>query len=174
VARATGETGFNANMFASFGLTNQADDLSRVYQNPQDQQRVRIGFTIPIIDWGRQKSRVETAQANQKLVEYTVDQDRINFEQEVFTLVKQFKMLRDQIVITSQSDLISLRRYDISKNRYLIGKISITDLSLALTEKDNAKRTYINSLRNFWDAYYNLRRLTLYDFENNQRLYTSE
>ena len=174
VARATGETGFNANMFAIFGLTNQANDLSNVYQNPQGQQRVRIGFSIPIIDWGRQQSRVQTAEANKKLVEYTVDQDRINFEQEVFTLVKQFKMLRDQVAITSQSDNISLRRYDISKNRYLIGKISITDLSLALTEKDNAKRTYINSLRNFWDAYYNLRRLTLYDFENDLRLYTAE
>jgi len=174
VARATGDTGLNANLFATFGLTNQANNLSGVYQSPQDQQRVRIGFSIPIIDWGRQQSRVKRAEANRKLVEYTVDQDRINFEQEVFTLVKQFKMLRDQITITSQSDLISQRRYTISKNRYLIGKISITDLSLALTEKDSAKRTYINSLRDFWDAYYNLRRLTLYDFENNLRLYTSE
>ena len=174
VARATGDTGFNANLFATFGLTDQANNFSGVYQNPQDQQRVRIGFSIPIIDWGRQQSRVKTADANKKLVEYTVDQDRINFEQEVFTLVKQFKMLREQIAITSQSDLISQKRYNISKNRYLIGKISITDLSLALTEKDNAKRAYIASLRNFWDAYYNLRRLTLYDFENNLRLYTSE
>jgi len=174
VARATGDTGFNANLFGTFGLTNRSPNFSGIYSNPDDQQRVRIGFEIPVLDWGRQKSRVRTAEANRKLVEYTVDQDRINFEQEVFTLVKQFKMLRDQITITSQSDLISLRRYEISKNRYLIGKISITDLSLALTEKDNAKRTYINSLRNFWDAYYNLRRLTLYDFENNQRLYTSE
>ncbi len=174
VAQATGQSGLNADLFGQFGLTNRSDDFSGIYSNPDDQQRVRLGFAIPIIDWGRQKSRTKTAEANQKLVQYTVEQDRINFEQEVFTQVKQFEMLREQVRITSQADNISQRRYDISKNRYLIGKISITDLSLALTEKDNAKRTYINSLRNFWNAYYNLRRLTLYDFQNNQLLYSAD
>jgi len=56
-------------------------------------------------------------------------------------------------------------RYDITKNRYLIGKIDITDMNIALTEKDEAKARYIQSLQDFWTAYFNLRRLTLYDFE---------
>lgn len=174
VARARGDTGLNANLFGTFGLTNRADDFTGVYQSPEDQQRVRLGFSIPILDWGRQKSRVKTAEANQKLVEYSVEQDQVNFDQEVFTQVKQFQMLRDQVQITQKADEISQKRYNIAKNRYLIGKISITDLSLALTEKDNAKRQYITSLRNFWDAYYNLRKLTLFDFENNKSLYSSE
>ena len=174
VARARGESGLNANMFATFGLTNRGDSFREVYKDPDDQQTLRVGFSIPILDWGRQKSRVKTAEANEQLVQYTVDQDEKNFEQEVFTQVKQFKMLRDQVDIANQADQISQRRYNIAKNRYLIGKISITDLSLALTEKDVAKRTYINALRNFWQAYYNLRKLTLYDFEENQPLYVPE
>lgn len=171
VARAVGDSGLDASLFGVFGLSNQSADFPGVYDNPGDQQRVRLGFFIPIIDWGRQKSRKRTAQANQKLVDFTVQQDIQNFDQEVLTQVKQFKMLKNQILITQKADEISQRRYDISKNRYLIGKISITDLSLALTEKDQAKRTYISSLRSFWDAYYNLRRLTLYDFASNQGLY---
>ena len=47
-------------------------------------------------------------------------------------------------------------------------------MPLALTQKDEAKRTYIASLRNFWTAYYNLRRLTLYDFEMAIPLYIPE
>jgi len=170
VARARGETGLDMNLSGSFGLTNQANNLPDIYVRPEDQQRVRLSFSIPIVDWGRQKARVRTAEANYQLVQYTVEQEKVNFEQEVYTQVKTLEMLRDQVAITQKADDISQRRYNISKNRYLIGKISITDLSLALTEKDQAKRDYINSLGNFWQAYYNLRQLTLYDFEQNTRL----
>ncbi|MEO1052349.1 MAG: TolC family protein [Bacteroidota bacterium] len=174
VAQANGDNGLNANLFANFGLTNNGNQFGDIYQNPQDQQRVRLGFAIPILDWGRQKSRVKTAQANQKLVQYTVQQEEVNFDQQVITQVKQFKMLKDQVAITQRADDISQRRYNIAKNRYLIGKISITDLSIALTEKDRAKRDYISSLGNFWAAYYELRRLTLFDFSQNLRLYKEE
>lgn len=171
VAQAKGETGLNMNLFGNFGLTNQSQQFTSIYESPQDQQRVRLGFSIPIVDWGRQKSRVKTAEANEQLVSYTVQQDRVDFEQEVFTQVKRFDMLRQQVKITQKADDISQRRYDIARNRYLIGKISITDLSIALTEKDKAKRDYLAALGNFWQAYYNLRRLTLYDFQADKTLY---
>jgi outer membrane protein TolC len=157
-------------LYGSFGLTNQSEELPAIYQTPENQQRIRLGFSIPIVDWGRQKSRVKTAAANYQLVQYTVEQEKVNFEQEVYTQVKTLEMLRDQVAITQKADDISQRRYNIAKNRYLIGKISITDLSIALTEKDQAKRDYINSLGNFWKAYFNLRQLTLYDFRENRRL----
>ena len=57
-----------------------------------------------------------------------------------------------------------------SRNRYLIGKILITDLNLALREEAEARRSYVSALRNFWLAYYDLRRLTLYDFETDSPL----
>lgn len=171
VARAVGETGLNASLFGRFGLTNNGTELTEIYQYPDDQQEVRVGFSIPIIDWGRQKSRVKTAQANQQLVQYTIQQNEIDFTQEVITQVRRFKVLRDQVLITKKADEISQRRYTVAKNRYLIGKISITDLSMALTEKDRAKQSFINSLSNLWQAYYNLRRLTLYDFLEDRPLY---
>jgi outer membrane protein TolC len=170
IARAKGDAGLNMNLSGQFGLTNRATTLSNIYINPEDQQRVRLGFTIPIVDWGRRKASVNTAAANYQLVQYTVEQDKVNFEQEVYTQVKTLEMLRDQVKITQKADDISQRRYNIAKNRYLIGKISITDLTIALTEKDQAKRDYINSLGNFWQAYYNLRQLTLYDFKENKQI----
>jgi outer membrane protein TolC len=172
VAEARGNNGLNANLFATFGLSNRGDNLGDVYQEPDDQQQVRIGFDIPILDWGKQKSIVKTAEANQKLVSYTVAQEEVNFDQEVSTLVRQFEVLRQRLVVSKKADDIGERKYDISKNRYLIGKISITDLNLALQDKDQAKRDYVQALRDFWIAYYDIRRLTLYDFEQDQSLYS--
>ncbi len=170
VAQARGNNGLNADLFATFGLSSRGDNFDDVYMDADDQQQLRIGFDIPILDWGRQKSIVKTAEANQKLIVFTVAQDRINFDQEILTLTRQFAVLRQQLEVSQKADDIGQRKYDISKNRYLIGKISITDLNLALTDKDVAKRNYIRSLRDFWVAYYRIRMLTLYDFEGDRVL----
>lgn len=177
IARARGETGPQADLFARFGLTNRTANNAPVgdlYVDPKDQQIVQLGFEIPIMDWGRRKSRMKTAEANQKFVQYTVDQDIINFDEEVLTQVRQFEMLQEQIKITRVADDIAQRRYDITKNRYNIGKISITDMNIALTEKDEAKARYIQSLESYWIAYFNLRRLTLYDFETGFQIISDE
>ena len=47
----------------------------------------------------------------------------------------------------------------------MIGKISITDLNIAMQEKDEARRDYVAALDEYWTAYYTLRQMTLYDFE---------
>jgi outer membrane protein TolC len=160
---------------AGYGLSGYSTTgLPEMYTNTVNGTQVRIGFQIPIVDWGRQKSRVKTAEASLKLEEYTIQLEEINFDEEIFTQVKQFKMLKDQVVISQKADEIADKRYNIAKNQYLIGKISITDMNLALRDKDDAKRAYIASLRSFWSAYYNLRLLTLYDFEQNESLYDPE
>ena len=79
-------------------------------------------------------------------------------------------MLREQVKAREKSDDIAQRAYSISYQLYLIGKISITDLNQSLASKDEAKQRYIQSLRDFWVAYFQLRQKTLYDFENSDLL----
>lgn len=168
VARAKGESGLNIELFGSFGLTQTADNLPAIYQNPQDQQNVRLGFSIPIVDWGRQEARIRTATANRDLVNSTIDQEQANFEQEIFVKVKQFPILRSRLIAAIKADDIAQRRYEIAQKRYLVAKISITDLNIALQEKDQAKQQYLEAMRSFWNAYYEIRMLTLYDFERQE------
>ena len=170
VARAKGENGFQANIFADFGLSNTAQNIGDVYKSPQDRETIQIGFEIPIMDWGRSKARMETAKANQQLVAYEVEQDRIVFEEEIYTLITLFNMLKDQLAFSKEADEIAAERYEIAKNRFFIGNLSITDLTIALQEKDQAKRDYIFSLRDFWQTWLTIRVKTLYDFETQQKI----
>ncbi|WP_347159862.1 TolC family protein [Pontibacter chitinilyticus] len=170
VARAKGETGFRADIFASFGLTQQALELDEVYTDPSQQQRVRLGFSMPVMDWGRTAAKIGTATANQTLVEANVEQERENFDQEIYLNVKRFEVLRKQMIGAKRADEIADRRYSITKHRYLEGDISLLDLNIATEERDKATLSYNSSLRDFWLAYYKIRRLTLYDFETDQSL----
>ncbi|RNI23738.1 TolC family protein [Rufibacter latericius] len=165
VAEARGKGGFNADLYATFGLTKSANKFAESYASPENQQQVILGFNMPIVDWGRQKARVKTAEANLQLTQYTVEQEKTAFEQSVYTQVNQIELLKERLRITAAADSIGQERYDITKATFLVGRISITDLNIALQEKDQARRAYIVALQDFWVAYYRLRALTLYDFE---------
>lgn len=162
------QQGVNIGITGSLGFTQSASNLADSYQNPRDQQLLSVNLRVPILDWGRQKARVQTALANEEVIKATISQEELNFEQEILVKTRLFKILRDRLKIGLKSDEIAQKRYDITQARYLIGKISITDLTIALNEKDQAKRAYIDALRVFWRGYYELRLLTLYDFESNQ------
>lgn len=162
------------NITAAYGLNAASNGLADAWTDPNVQQRIDIGFRVPILDWGRNRARIETAMANMELNEYIIAQDRENFDQEIVTLVRRFVMLRKQLEIAKKSDEVADERYNVAQNRYLTGKVDITNLNIALSEKDEAKRSYIRALRDFWVAYFDLRRLTLYDFVEGKLLYTPD
>ena len=170
VDRAKLEGRLDAELFAVYGLTNNAEMIENLNNNPLDQQQFRLGITLPLLDWGMAKGRIKMAESNQELVRTSVEQEQIDFDQEVFLLVARFNMQYDQVIIAAKADTVAQKGYNITKARYLIGKISITDLNIAQTESNSSKGNYINALWTYWRNFYELRKLTLYDFKNNRPL----
>ncbi|MFC2090953.1 TolC family protein [Bacteroidota bacterium] len=170
VAYARSQKGMQANFFAQYGLSKNADDLGGVYVDPQDQQRLRVGFEVPLLDWGLGKGRYRMAQSSQEVTKTNVLQAQTDFEQQIFLQVMQFNLQDDQLLIASKADTIADKRFEVTKQRFLIGKIDVLDLNVALREKDEARRSYVAALRNYWDYFYTLRILTLYDWMRNERI----
>jgi outer membrane protein len=170
VAKAKGQSGLIATLTANIGFSNTARNVPDVYRSPQNQQLLQLQFAIPVLDWGRSKSRIKTAQANEQFTEYAVEQDKQTFKQQIVTQVTLFNMMKNQLVFTAQADSIASEKYKIARERYVLGDLSITDLSIAFQENDQAKRDYVAALRDFWGAYYQLRYLSLYDFEKKEKI----
>ncbi|NNU33639.1 TolC family protein [Mucilaginibacter sp. S1162] len=170
VALARGQTGLTATLMANVGTSNSSSDIPGIYRSPQNQQLLQLQFSIPLLDWGRSKAKIKTAEANQKFTEYSVDQDKQTFKQQIVTRVSLFNVMKEQLAYTAEADSIASEKYKIARDRYLLGDLSITDLGIASQENDQAKRDYVQSLRDFWSAYYQLRYLSLYDFERNQKI----
>ena len=72
--------------------------------------------------------------------------------------------------LDAKADTVSIKQFEVARNRYTTGKISNTDLYNAQTDKDAALVVYVGALRSYWIAYYHLRRATLYDFVTKQAL----
>lgn len=172
VAKAKSDKGLQADLYASIGYTQQSEEFSDVYINSQDQQRLTLGLNIPILDWGLGRGRYKMAQSSQEVIRTTVEQSRNDFVQSVYLNVMQFNLQDDQLLIAAKSDTIAQKRYDMTKQRFLIGKVDVLDLNVSLSEKDVAKTNYISALRKYWSNFYNLRKITLYDFIKDQSLDT--
>ncbi|MER2999368.1 TolC family protein [Pontibacter populi] len=168
VAKAKGDNGLNMSVFATFGLSNSASNFTDVYTRPENLQRARIGFNMPLLDWGRQRANYKVADLNRQLVQHTIAQEEATFEQAVQAQANQYNTLLRRLATTATADEIARERYEITRNTFIVGRISITDLNIALAEKDQARRAYITSLSQFWVAHYSLRQLTLFDFEKQQ------
>ena len=166
VAQAKANRGFNANLYATYGLTQQSSELLDAYKDPLDQQGLRVGLAVPILDWGLGKGRVKMAESSREVVRTNIEQSIVDFEQDVFLKVMQFNLQDDQLMLAAKADTIAQSRFFVTKQRFLIGKIDVLDLNIAQTERDNARDKYIAAMRNYWQFYFNMRRLTLYDYVN--------
>jgi outer membrane protein TolC len=172
VAEERAATGFKADLNVTFGLDQTSNTFPGAYRSPNDMETVRISLEVPILDWGRGKGRVRMAISSQEVVKNQIEQAYADFEQDVVLKVRQFNMQDAQFLIAAKSDTIAQKRYEVSKRRFLIDKISITDMNNAQLDRDRSQQNYVNALRNYWNFYYTIRQLSLYDYIRDEPIET--
>ncbi len=114
VAQSRAQNGFSAELRATYGLTDRGNNFAEVYNQPENEQTIRLEFAIPVLDWGRSKSRMKQAESLLRLRQYTIAQERVNFQQQVYTQARTFAMQRDQVKLpkwptTLPTDAMTLR-----------------------------------------------------------------
>ncbi len=170
LARVRGSNKLRLGVNANFGISQRGDVFDELFQNYDKQQYFSLAVGVPIFDWGVSKSRRKIAEANLDLLKNDLEQETQAFEQEIYLHTLNWSNQRDFLLTSEKAQEIGIKRYEITKKRYVLGKITITDLNLAQEEKDKAVVQYFNSLEKFWLDYYTLRRLTLYDFINDKKI----
>ena len=167
VEQAKREGGFQADLSASFGLSRGSTEVGDIYSDPQQQQFVQLQLNVPILDWGAQKSSVTLAQAQSDFLRKNITQNKLQLEANIQQTVDAFNNLQEQLQLNQEMKQLAQERFEIIKESFVLGAISITDLTLAQREKDQTAREYIFTLSQYWQNYYELKTMTLYDFDNN-------
>ncbi|GAB1453553.1 TolC family protein [Draconibacterium sp.] len=170
VKRIKSETGLNTSLFAMYGRSRSSEEFADVYGQPDKSQRFSVGLNVPIVDWGRSKGRVSMAESNREVALATIKQERIDFEMDVLQSVLEFNLQSSQVKNSAKADTVAQLGYDVTFQRFLIGKIDVIKLNIASTDQENARIAYLNRLRDYWSSFFRLRSLTLFDFENNAPL----
>ncbi len=153
------------NLFASVGYTGQDQLFNSAYGNLMNNQVVQVGLKVPILDWGKRKGRVKVAESNREVIASRLKQEQINFSQDIFLLVENYNNQTKQLKIAKEADEIAQQRYNTSVESFMIGKINTLDLNDAQLSKDSARAKYISEMHLYWYYLYQLRSITLFDYE---------
>ena len=164
VDRTSKELYFNASVNASVGFNQVGEHITDAYHRPLAQNVVTIGVSVPLVDWGVRKGKLNMARGNLSVVETAAQQEEVSIEQEVTMAVGDSYVQHGLIESAGQAVQLAELAYTQTHRRFLIGEADVNALLLAQNRKQTAEQNYIGALRCFWQTYYKLRRLTLHDF----------
>ena len=149
----------------SVGLQGFDSNVQNIYDNPNDNERVELSFSIPIWDWGARKSRIKIAENNLKTSEINQEQEKVSIEMEIRQTYRNLKNLIFQISIAEKSVENAQKTYELNLEKYQNGDLTSMDLkqfSDQLTQKKNSLTT---ARINYKLGLLNLKNQTLWDFE---------
>lgn len=165
VTEARLNNGFGATVQASVGFNATASEFDFAYRNLLEARQVSVSVDIPLVQWGARRAGVQAAEADREQAERNARTTLDQAAQDAHFAALQLEQSRRTLAISAKADTVAAKRFEVAYNRYVIGRIAIDNLYLAQSEKDQALLQYGQALRAHWNAYYRLRRLTLYDFE---------
>lgn len=170
IAKAKANAGLTASLYAQFGLNQVGEDLNRTYRSPLDQEILGLSVFLPIVDWGLGKGRVKVAKSQAKVVESQIEQAENKMREEITLQVLRFNQQGGQCTVSQRADEVGRDRYATTKERFLNGTVSVTELNNAQQEMDNARLRYLQELSNYWIYYYNIQKATLFNFITNEKV----
>jgi outer membrane protein TolC len=158
---------FAGDVSLSFGLIGDNSNFGRIYENPTQNPRVAIRFSIPIFDWGEKKARIRAQKIAQEVYEIDREEELIEIELNVRQIWRSLENLRTQISIAEQSARNAQLTYDLNLTRYLEGDISGMQINQFQTQLSSEKIKYTQSLINYKIELLNMKIISLFDFEKN-------
>ena len=164
VNRTKVESRFNASINASIGFNQVGEDLGGAYRHPLQQDMISVSISIPLVDWGVRKGKYNMARNNLNVVRISSRQQEISVEEEVIMTVNDFNIQQSLVQSASRALDLADMAYEETRQRFIIGQADINSLTLSLNRQQEAQRNYISALQAYWENYYKIRRLTLFDF----------
>ena len=95
---------FKGDISLSVGITGDNERLGSVYDNPTQNPRVAISFTVPIFDWGEKKARVKAQRTAQTIAKLRQENEKLDIELNIRQVWRWLENLRTQITIAEKND----------------------------------------------------------------------
>lgn len=157
LAQAKANRGLRADLYVQFGLSQTGPTVSDSYSHPLNQEYASLGISLPLLDWGRGRGRVQVARSQLELTETQAEQGMTDFRLNVMKMVRQFNVQGHRVEVAWRKRQTALRRYEVARWLYVQERTTLLEFNNSVVEKDSAQRAYISALRMYWSLYYGLR-----------------
>ncbi|MDY3062693.1 MAG: TolC family protein [Bacteroidaceae bacterium] len=167
LAQAKADRGLQISLNGQIGFSKTASTFSSVYSKLRDNEIVGLTLSMPIFDWGVSKGKVRMAKAQLEVTKTQQRQSHEDFLEEIRRSVTRFNSQPSLCRDAMRAREIAQERYTITLKRFETGGVTVTELNTAQQELESSNAQYIAQLQVFWNDFYSLKKLTLYDWVNN-------
>jgi outer membrane protein TolC len=129
-----------------------------------------VGLTasIPIIDWGANRARVQSALSSLRRSELLMEENKISIERDIRTQVERLQSSLRRIQMLEKNVVVAEKSFDISRQRYANGEIDSQSMALERERLNGAYNTRLDAYINYKMMLSDLMRKTFYDFEKDK------
>jgi len=159
---------FSGNLSLSLGIMGDDPEFPHIYDNPTNNPRVAVSFSVPIFDWGARKARIKAAEIERKMFELSAEEELKSIEMNVRSTCRSLDNLIGQISIAEQSQRNAQLTYDLNEERYRNGELTGLQMNQFQNQLSNSKMSYTQAIINYKVQLLNIKILTLYDFEKDE------
>jgi outer membrane protein TolC len=176
---------FQGNISAYYDLTGistlGAGTTTQLFQSSFENIRNRppnrgiaLTFTLPICDWGRGSSKVKQAKLNLQSKELYKENQEVTIRREVREIIRSVNESSEQLTIHQKNLDLARQTYKISQMRFENGDISNQDLTIEQERLATIQLDYLDAFIGYQLSVNNLKRKTMWDFENNKSYVVSQ
>jgi outer membrane protein len=158
---------FKGNIGLTYGIMGENADIDQIYDDPSDNQELRLSMTIPIFDWGEKKARMRAAQASQNSLVINMEQENVTISLGIRQIYRNLDNLLNQIDIAKKNLENAELTYDINLEKYRNGDLTSMDLNLVQNQLTQKKQSLTSAQIQYKMELLNLKIQTLFDFEKN-------
>ncbi len=72
--------------------------------------------------------------------------------------------------MSRKAEAVGRDRYAAACDRFLAGSTGVTELNMAQSEMESASLRYLQDMAAWWEYYYDIRQMTLYDYFKQTRI----
>ena len=151
-------------------LTNFQKSLDASFQDFKNRPSnfgVGLTITIPILDWGVNRSLVKTAEIRKDQYELRKEEVKREIETEVRNLVANINSNLKRLQLLEKNVVVAEKSFQISLNRFSDGDIDSQALALERNRLNTAYNSHLRAYINYQLSLADLMRKTFYDFQNN-------
>ncbi len=167
VTNTRAQRSFKANLIANYGLSRNDERVQDVFHDFNKTRSVVLTVSLPIWDWGRNRTATEAAEANLRNAEITYANQEKQIVQEVLDLLNRIRLAQSRLEVTRKGEELAEKSYAISVERFKAGSIKSDELVQEQRRLTDAKINSLNALFDLKIALSDLTRKTFWDFEKN-------
>lgn len=162
--------------FEKFGITSPTENMEILnsienswgdFLNRPINYGVGLTISVPVFDWGVNRSRVRAAQAGLKQLEFSKEDTERSIETDIRNMVAQMNNNLRSLKLFEKSVIVAEKSFEITLQRYSDGDIDSQALALERNRLNETHTSHLDAYISYQLAIVRLMQMTFFDFRNN-------